>query len=289
MNNAADHPIPYAYVSRMTKKSLRSAVFPIAVLGAIWTLIYAIQVFQQLSTDQAQHEKRLATFAITLGSLYAGTTAIFVFGIVAAATRRLALIRVFSFLAIVAAVIVIASAVLRTIVHFMLKDELISECTTLAQGTDVVFRWGIWTADPTDSLTPDEAAKFCKKAWNHDSFSEIAWLIGEIALMSLFAIIAFSYAQQESAVVSGAKTEGLPTTYAPTYGAGHGYATGDESTLNLPEVQYNQPFAPPPGPPPPFDGSLPAYGSDETDKKDLDPVKNADDDPFADFEGHPRR
>ncbi|KAI9464046.1 hypothetical protein BJY52DRAFT_1184444 [Lactarius psammicola] len=223
---------------------------------------------------------------IVLGSLYAGTTAIFVFGIVAATTKRLALIRIFAFLAVVATTIVIAAGLLRTIVHFMLKDDLISECTTLAQGTDVVFRWGIWTADPRDNLSPDEATK----SWNRDSFSEIVWLIGEIVVMTSFAVLAVSYAQQESALVSGAKPERLPTTYAPAYGAGHGYAAGDESTLNLPEVQYNdQPYAPPPGPPPPFDRSLPAYGGDEADKKDLDPVKTADDDPFADFEDHPRR
>ncbi|KAI9438282.1 hypothetical protein H4582DRAFT_1954043 [Lactarius indigo] len=241
----------------------------------------AISLFQELHTDRAQHEKRLATFAIVLGSLYMGTWAIFMFGIVAAATKRLALIRIFSFLAIAATVIVIAAGLLRTIVHFMLKTDLINECTALAQGSDVVFRWGIWSADPKDHLTKDEASKFCKRAWNHDSFSEIAWLIGEIALMSLFAVVAFSYAQQESALVSGAKRERLPASYAPAYGAG-------PSTLDLPEVEYNQSYAPPPGPPPPFDRSLPAYGGDENDKKDLDPVKTADD-PFADFEDHPRR
>ncbi|KAH9000561.1 hypothetical protein EDB86DRAFT_2904617 [Lactarius hatsudake] len=288
MSDAADHPAPYAYVNRVTKQSLRSAVLPLATLGAIWTLISAISLFQELSTDRAQHEKRLATFAIVLGSLYAGTCAIFIFGIVAAVTRRLALIRIFSFLAILATVIVIAAGLLRTIIHFMLKHDLIFECTELAQGANVVFRWGIWSADPRDNLKPDEAAKFCNSAWNHDSFSEIAWLIGEIALMSLFSVIAFSYAQQESALVSGARRERLPASYAPAYGAGPGYAAGDESNLNLPEVQYNQSYAPPPGPPPPFDRSLPAYGGDEHDKKDLDPVKTADD-PFADFEDHPRR
>ncbi|KAH9034770.1 hypothetical protein EDB85DRAFT_2274387 [Lactarius pseudohatsudake] len=287
MSDAADHPAPYAYVNRVTKQSLRSAVLPLATLGAIWTLISnlsdltyfcdrsAISLFQELSTDRAQHEKRLATFAIVLGSLYMGTCAIFIFGIVAAVTRRLALIRIFSFLAIAATVIVIAAGLLRTIVHFMLKNDLISECTVLAQGADVVFRWGIWSADPRDNLKPDEAAKFCKSAWSHDSFSEIAWLIGEIdiltsfrtALMSLFSVIAFSYAQQESALVSGARREHLPASYAPAYGAGPGYAAGDESNLNLPEVQYNQSYAPPPGPPPPFDRSLPAYGGDEHDKR----------------------
>jgi hypothetical protein len=85
-----------------------------------------------------EHQKRLATFAIVLGSLYMGAFVIFVFGIAAAATvcpslkngrllrslrsqKRLALIRIFSFLSVVVAVIVVASGLIRTIVHFMLK------------------------------------------------------------------------------------------------------------------------------------------------------------------------
>jgi hypothetical protein len=283
MSNPADHPPPYAFMNRVTKQSLRSAVFPLAIAGAAWSLASTITLFQELGIDRGHHETRLATFSIVLGSLYAGTTAIFVFGIVAAATKRLSLIRIFSVLAIVAAVIVIAAGLLRTIVHFMLKNDLIAECTSLAQGNDVVFRWGIWSVDPSNNLTEPEAATFCKNAWNHDSFSEIVWLISEIVLMSLFAIVAWSYAQQEMAIASGGTRNRLPATYAPAYPAGPAYAAGGESSVNLPDLEYNKPYAPPPGPPPAFDSTLPAYGGGETDKKDLDPVKNTED-PFADFE-----
>lgn len=106
--------------------------------------------------------------------------------------------------------------------------------------------------------------------------------------MTLFAVIAFSYAQQETSIASGGNRERLPATYTPAYSAGPGYAAGAESTVTLPDLDYNKPYAPPPGPPPAFDGNLPAYGGNEYDKKDLDPVKTAED-PFADFEDHPRR
>jgi hypothetical protein len=286
MNNAAaDHPAPYGYVSRMTKKSLRSAVIPLALSGAAFTLASAISLFQELGTDRGQHQKRLATFAIVLGSLYMGAFVIFVFGIAAAATKRLALIRIFSFLSVVVAVIVVASGLIRTIVHFMLKSDLIAECTTVAQGGNVDFRWGIWNDDSGDHLTAQEAANFCKDAWNHDSFAEIVWLIGEIILMTLFAVISFSYAQQETAIAEGAKRERLPPSYNPAYTAGPGYAMGDEGNANLPDLAYNQSYAPPPGPPPPFDRSLPSYGDEEDDKT---MVKDSED-PFADFEDHTRR
>lgn len=102
--------------------------------------------------------------------------------------------------------------------------------------------------------------------------------------MTFFAVISFSYAQQETAIAEGAKRDRLPTTYNPAYAAGPGYAVGDESNVNLPDLAYNQSYAPPPGPPPPFDRSLPAYGGGDQDDK----MKSAED-PFADFEDHPRR
>lgn len=56
----------------------------------------------------------------------------------------------------------------------------------------------------------------------------------------------------------------------------------------LPEVAYDPSYAPPPGSPPPFDKTLPAYGGEEMEKG-FDPMKSpAAEDPFADYEEHPR-
>ncbi|KAI9448661.1 hypothetical protein F5148DRAFT_1250815, partial [Russula earlei] len=85
--------------------------------------------------------------------------------------KRLALIRIFAFLSAVVTVIIIASGLLRTIVHFMLKDALISECTALATGQDVFIHWGFWGSDTHEQLTASQASQFCHKAWDHDSFS----------------------------------------------------------------------------------------------------------------------
>jgi hypothetical protein len=104
----------------------------------------------------------------------------------------------------------------------------------------------------------------------------------------LLTFVAFAYAQQETALASRGVSSRLPANYAPAYGAGSEYPAGAESTMTLPEVRY-EPYAPPPGSPPPFDKSLPAYGAGETDK-DADSMKTAvAEDPFADYEEYPRR
>ncbi|KAF8497489.1 hypothetical protein F5888DRAFT_1698412 [Russula emetica] len=194
---------PSGYMSRMRNRNLRSTVITFAIGGFVWTLTFSISAFQEISTDNSQRQKKLASLSIVLGSLYIGAAAIFLFGVFAAASvrrlltalnhsqiphatmqRRLALIRIFSFLSAAAAVIIIASGFLRTIVHFMLKSSLISECTALATGQNVVTVWGVWNSGPDQRLTPTEANQFCRNAWNHDSFSEILWLIIEISASS---------------------------------------------------------------------------------------------------------
>jgi len=148
----------------------------------------------------------------------------------------------------------------------------------------VVTVWGVWNSGPDQRLTPTEANQFCRNAWNHDSFSEILWLIIEIILQPLLVFVAFAYARQESASVQG-RGRSIPTTYAPAY------AAGAESTIGLPEMNYDQPRYAPPDSPPPFDKSLPGYGGAEMDRKDNESMRTVveeSDDPFADYDELPR-
>lgn len=285
MSNPAGSRAPFGYTNRMTGKSLRTLVLSISISGFIWLLSFSVSAFQEISTDKSHQQKKLANLSIVLGSLYVGAAAIFLFGAFAAGSRRLGLIRIFSFLSAAVAVIIIASGFLRTIVHFILKKSLINECTELATGQNVVTVWGVWNSGPDHRLSPTEANKFCRHAWNHDSFSEIFWLIVEIIVLPLFVLVVFAYAQQESASVQG-RGRSIPTTYTPAYVA------GAESNVALPEVSYDPPqYAPPNSPPPPpFDKSLPGYGGGETmDKKDSESMRTAvEDDPFADYDELPR-
>jgi len=284
MSNPPGYTPPVGWASRVKNQNLRSLVLPIALVGFAWTLSDSISSFQEISTDNSQHEKKLANLSIALGSLYAGAAAIFLFGVFAAASKRLALIRIFSFLSAAASIIVIASGFLRTIVHFVLKNALIGECTALATGQNVVSVWGVWNSDPGHNLTPDEANRFCRRAWKHDSFAEIFWLIVEIILLPMFTFVAFAYARQESESVNGRGRSSIPTTYAPAY------AAGVDTSIALPEMAYDHlRYAPPPDSPPPFDKTLPGYGGGEMDKKDNESMRTmVEDDPFGDYDELPR-
>lgn len=162
-------------------------------------------------------------------------------------------------------------------------------------------RFGLWGPSISETLTPSEAAGFCQSGWDHDSWADIVSLIIEIILGTLFSIMAFAYYRQMQDPTSVANAfrapsnqmrGGYPQHYNPPYGG-----------PSVPDLPYGAgpvpktTYAPPPGAPPQFGGGsapgydvgdmgkLPGYERGGYDGKDQDDSKE---DPFADFEGHPR-
>lgn len=271
-------------MSKVYQSSLRPIVIVLSLVTAIWSLIWAIDLFKDVNVDKDHGQPKLATLAIVLGSLYISVTAIETFGIVAAATQRLALVRIYTFAAIISSLLVIGAGFVRTITHFTLKNSLIQECTDISTGGDIIFRFGIWGPVVRDHLDRDEAERFCKDAWNHDSTSEIISLLIEIVLAGFFCAIAFSYYKQLLDPNFGrsqvrAPSQQFENTYPQHY--------------NPPYLAYNAPstqFAPPPGPPPApaggfapgYDGSMKPPGYEGPGMPGYGENK---DDPFADFDG----
>ncbi|KAI0062586.1 hypothetical protein BV25DRAFT_1916096 [Artomyces pyxidatus] len=228
VTEAADNstPGPFAFMARVYRANLRIIVVPIALLTGVRTLVWyvgelngrsvhgavhtdlisEIALFKRIGADsgsafpltetQLHYEKELASCAIVLAVLYLAASIIEFFGVAAGALQRFALIRIYSFLSMVAAAFVIGAALLRVIVHFTLKDELFSECTTLASNQTVHFSWGIWGLHPNNPLPPDQVDSWCAKAWSQDSWSDILILAGEILFMGFLTLIVFSYARQ---------------------------------------------------------------------------------------------
>ncbi|KAJ3490613.1 hypothetical protein NLI96_g1300 [Meripilus lineatus] len=275
----------------------------VAIFTAIWTLIWAVDLFQDIDIDRRHGKPKLATFSIVLGTMYITVCAIQIFGILAGTTQRVPLVRLYTWLTILASLLVITAGFMRVVTHFVFKNDLISECANVVTGTDIVFRFGIWGTPVHDILDAQEAQNFCQRAWNHDSLSEIVALIIEIVLAAFFVTMAFSYYRQlldptvsRSKAPSSqhqARTETFPTHYNPPYlsydappggfapppgpppqaqrsaAPPYGYGVGDEDTKSLPPYDHDH------------DGMI--FGKDTKDDKDRD-----HDDPFEDFENSNR-
>ncbi|TFK52847.1 hypothetical protein OE88DRAFT_1306202 [Heliocybe sulcata] len=283
------NPPPYTFVNRFYRSSLRPVVIVVGLLSGIWTLVQAISLFREVSTDKSQGFPKLGVFAIALGALYMTVAAIEFFGVGAAALQKAALVRIYSFLSIASALIIVAGGFLLVIVHFVNKNEIINECIQLSKGDEVTVRYGIWGPVSKTQLTEAEAEDFCHSAYSHDSWGDIIALIIELVLAALFCSIAFAYYRQLMDPTSAANTSRAPSNqfrggnypqhYNPPYNA------------SVPDLPYNQPYgqyAPPPGPPPnapPYDHNAPpGYGVGDS-KVELGPEKDVKDDPFGDFDG----
>ncbi|THH29818.1 hypothetical protein EUX98_g4382 [Antrodiella citrinella] len=256
-------------------------------------------MFLSRNVDKDHNEPKLALFALIIGIMYLATTGITVFGIVAAAFEREKLVQTFAWSTIAAALCVCGAGFLRVIVHFIHKNDLITECTNVVTGSDVTFQFGLWGPRVHDILNPSEAAAFCKDGWNHDSVSEIISLLVEILLAVFFVFVTFGYAQQvhqtksdrkhamasatdfEDSAVPGSS---YPAYYNPPY---LGYAPSYDSAApkydSAPKYDgvgsdgEQALYPPPPGPPPGFRDLVKKEDEDEND------------DPFADFESVKKR
>ncbi|KAI0772913.1 hypothetical protein BD413DRAFT_36956 [Trametes elegans] len=286
-------------VTRVYSSSLRPVVIIIGSLVAIWSLIWAIPSFQDINEDKANGQPKFAAFDIVLGTIYSVACVIEVLGVIAAATQRVALIRLYALLSVVGSLAVVAAGFLRVIIHFAYKGGLIDECKKIAQGEGIEIRFGIWFHHFKEKLTAAEADSFCNSAWNRDSLREILYLIFEILFSLFFTMIAFAYYQQVLDPTSAANVSrtpapvaaGYPDHYNRPYDA-DAYAPPYNPSGAAPV--YQPAYAPPPGPPPADMGygvgmGAGAEGRDDKKEREMRDDESArtkfDEDPFADFEG----
>ncbi|KAH9929078.1 uncharacterized protein BXZ73DRAFT_78222 [Epithele typhae] len=303
-----EQPPTYRMVTRVYKSSLRPVViilvltlvlaprYIVGSLTAIWALILAIPAFNDINADKQNGWPKFAVFDIALGVIYVTVCAIEVFGLMAAVTQRIPLVRLYAMMSILAAILTVGASFFRVIIHFIYKNDLISECTDVVQGKGVTFRFGIWGPRVHETLNAAEAQAFCTDAWNKDSFNEIISLIFEIFFSIFFTMITFAYYHQVLDPTSPANVQRGPMVTSGPQPA-HWNAPYDPNARYdaPPYPPYGQPqYAPPPGPPPTemgYGAGMGVGADKDRDMKDHDDASETTkyDDPFADFDEGPSK
>ncbi|KAG7096015.1 hypothetical protein E1B28_006698 [Marasmius oreades] len=286
-------PPSYAFVTRVYRKSLRPVVIFTSSIAALYALFACIGNFRNGTSNHGQTTAKLATFSTVLGVLYIVICAIEVLGLASAATRRLQLIRIYALLSGVVILLVLASGLLRTVIHFTMKDDIISECTNLTKDdTFVSYPFGFFGPARHSVVDEADANRWCQNAWDHDSWAEIVSLLILLFLSGLWTSIAFSYYRQVLDPTSPANVSRVPAPqdwashYNPPYSGPYGgrpyygqQPYGPPQYVPPPGPPQQQ-YGPPPGPPPP-----PGYAGGDgvaggAYKKQLEEKDN----PFADFD-----
>jgi len=266
-------PAPFA-LSRYYRYDTRPLVIGSNIAATLWALLWGISAFQNIGPDNSHSLHQLVPFDIILGSLYMGVAAIEIFGIISAFRRNLPLMRIYAFLSIIALLLTSGAEIVRIVVHFLFKKALIDECTNDVTGDLVSDNFGFFGSHNVHNLSPSEAADYCQSAFDHDTFTDIAWLIVGTLLGLLFVSIAYSYYHQlldPSSVASRFRT----TNSVPlqTFGGGPG-------PYNPPQGGYHMDNRSVDGFVPPYDAAkLPGYGySGEGEERDMGLGKGEKDD-----------
>lgn len=275
-------------------RNLRSMVIATCSLSALWTLLWAIASFRDVNLDKDNNYPKLANYSLVLGITYIVTCAIEIFGVVAAVSQKLPLVQAYATGSVISSIVVVAASLFGIVIHFVDKNDIINECTKLATGASITFRFGFFGSSSQSTLTPSEAASFCHNGWDHASWSDIISLIVELLLGVLFSLIAIAYYRQLVDPTSAANAFRAPSNqmrgdmypehYNPPYDAAVpnlGYGTGPMA------------YGPPPGPPPrpiaDYDAAdlsmPPGYEGGEYGSKFGGTNKDSEN-PFTDFEGH---
>ncbi|KAF8961418.1 hypothetical protein BDZ97DRAFT_1211293 [Flammula alnicola] len=249
-------PPSYAFVSRVYRRNLRPVVLAFAFLGGLWALFSGIGFFRNASVYSRNDETKLTTFSIIIGALYMGVLAIECLGVFAAASQKLPIVRLYAYLSAVVFLIIAAVGLIRTIIHFSLKNDIINTCTNVSSGETFFFP-GLFGPVNGGTLTTEEAASWCRDAWDRDSWSEVVAFLLTSLLAAFFSAIAFSYLRQvlDPASPANASREpaqhrmgAFPSHYNPPYNP------------NGPAPYYSYPA--PAGPPPSNAFVAPPYEAD---------------------------
>jgi len=272
---------------RTYRSSLRPVVAVVSGLSALWSLFSAIGFFRAISLEKHENSPKLALFAVIIGAVSMALFAVEAFGVLAAALQRAAIVRLFAFASFAAIALVTGSGVLRVIVHFTDKSEIIHVCTDLSTGaTFAVYPFGFWGPEHHETLNAADAASWCNSQYDRDSWQLIISLLVTMLIWTAFSMLAWGYYRQ---VLD-------PTSVVNSFRApSNNYAMGNQNTVyngaSMPNLGYAAPYAnpnpiyaPPPGAPPPrgldankppgYTGGDGAVGYGQDDKQN----------PFADFD-----
>jgi len=175
-----------------------------------------------------------------------GVVAIGLYGVFAAATQKLVLIRIHAYLSALAALIVAGISLLKIIIHFTMKNDIIKTCTSSSTGLNYVYA-GWWGPVYSDPLSPDDARAFCNRYYDRDSWSEIVGFIILSMIAIFFCLIIFNYFRQSldpsnpgNVTRDPQRVFGFTPQYQPPYGP------PPNSGYRPDYYNYPGPAAPPP-------------------------------------------
>jgi len=200
--SARKPPVNESFFAKLYKANWRNMVIAAA---AVQALRYAYQLYtshNDSEIDRFEHAPQLAMISNVLCAMYASAVVIELFGVIGVTSQRFSLVRAYTFLAFLSAVLVTAASVLKTASFFMNAEELMYECVALALTGKVFsksqFRGRLW---PSYAMGLRQAQNQCVNAWTQQSWTQIVYvfLFGFMPCL-LHYLLVYTYYRQTTEV-----------------------------------------------------------------------------------------
>ncbi|KAJ7628360.1 hypothetical protein FB45DRAFT_918100 [Roridomyces roridus] len=286
--------------NRVYRTNLRPVIASLAALSALWSLLSCIGFFRSVKPDKDDGVARLATFAIVIGALYMAMFVIETIGVIAAATQRLAIVRLYAILSFVAIALTVGGGIFEIIVHFTAKSDILKACTDFTEGDTVaVYPFGVFGPSRHQVIDAQDAQDWCNSAFDRGSWQEIISLLLTIFLVCAFSVLSWGYYRQvldPTSIIN--RVPNNQVHLVALNGPGY-YNGGAPYGASVPNLGYGAPYAgpqgpmyaPPPGAPPPRGGFAPPEGKPSGLADNKGPSYGEDDkeNPFADFDERTER
>lgn len=166
------------------------------VIAFIWALVWSSSAFRDIPSDK-NNMGTYVTFDIVFGSLYAAIAVVEAYGFFAVLRAKITLVRIYAYLSLAVALMVIGIEILDLVLHFTFKQQLLDNCFKYNQGITVIDGGSVFSGDrPTRILTDQDVRDACDSDWNKGIFQDVAWLLVAGILGFLFAAMNFAYLRQ---------------------------------------------------------------------------------------------
>lgn len=246
---------------------MRNVVLVIAFFSAIWSIIVGASYLRSRNRDSLPASLEMPYLVLAI--LYFVCTAIEIFGLAAAYRASVPLVRAYFWAAATSAVIVSACEVVRTVLHFTKKGEIVAACID-SYSTDVA----------RGTYSSSDVSSFCNDSWRNSSYVDIAILVFTFFISFFFASVAASFLHQlqhpetlRTQVAQAASSQYAyplrpfdsnlpPPMYPhggqplPSYDNPYGVSVSEEKfSSSAQPTAAAASYAPPHGPPPPSNAS----------------------------------
>ncbi|KIL66645.1 hypothetical protein M378DRAFT_23296 [Amanita muscaria Koide BX008] len=187
-----------SFLQQLYKVNWRKVVIAVALLNAIRFFLSYSTAFQDAIVDHVDHHYGLAQMSLIICLLYLIVAVVETFGVVCIFTRRLALVRIYTYLAFASAFFVAVAGVISAVIFFGFSNEIIGECASLATKGKLhlrsTFQGQPW---PIKQLGAKKAYKLCVAAWAHESsFQAISLFAFTIIPTAICLSLIYTYYRQ---------------------------------------------------------------------------------------------